>query len=82
MRRQSMWNHNVHYHDYLLHQFPRKINRALDIGCGLGLFAGKLAGRARTVDAIDIDASILKKASDHNNASNMTTNMLTFSTLT
>ena len=66
-----MWNHNVHYHDYLLHQFPRKVNRALDIGCGLGFFAGKLAERARTVDAIDIDASILKKASDHNNASNI-----------
>ena len=57
-----MWNHNAHFHDYLLRQIPRKLNRALDIGCGLGLFASKLAHRTKIVDALDLDSKILKEA--------------------
>jgi 2-polyprenyl-3-methyl-5-hydroxy-6-metoxy-1,4-benzoquinol methylase len=57
-----MWNHNSHYHDYLLRRIPTKIDRALDIGCGLGLFARKLAQRAEVVDAIDVDITVLNEA--------------------
>jgi SAM-dependent methyltransferase len=66
-----MWNHNSHFHKYLLRQFPSKIDRALDIGCGLGFFALKLAGRSEFVDALDLDAEILEEASRQHNASNI-----------
>jgi len=66
-----MWDHNAHFHNYLLRQVPSKIERALDIGCGLGLFALKLAERAEIVDALDADAAILKESSTQHNASNI-----------
>jgi 2-polyprenyl-3-methyl-5-hydroxy-6-metoxy-1,4-benzoquinol methylase len=55
-----MWNHNNHFHNYLLRQLPTKVNRSLDIGCGLGFFARKLAERSEFVDALDVDSAILK----------------------
>ncbi|MEM8719051.1 MAG: class I SAM-dependent methyltransferase [Cyanobacteria bacterium P01_G01_bin.39] len=66
-----MWNHNTHFHNYLLRQFPTKVNRSLDIGCGLGLFTRKLAKRSKTVDAVDVDGAIIKETSDHNTAPNI-----------
>ena len=67
----KMWNHNSHFHGYLLNQLPKKMDRALDIGCGLGLFAWKLAERAERVDALDINRAILKEASNQHQASNI-----------
>ena len=66
-----MWNHNTHFHRYLLRQLPRKIHLSLDVGCGLGLFTGKLAKRSNVVDAIDINDTILKEASNRNTAPNI-----------
>ncbi|GAB3732114.1 class I SAM-dependent methyltransferase [Nocardiopsis nanhaiensis] len=47
------WDHNSHYHDYLLRAVPPHAGRALDIGCGEGRFARRLALHGLTVDAID-----------------------------
>jgi 2-polyprenyl-3-methyl-5-hydroxy-6-metoxy-1,4-benzoquinol methylase len=66
-----MWDRNAHFHNYLLRQLPRKIKRALDLGCGLGLFALKLAERSELVDALDVDTAVLKEALTQNNASNI-----------
>ena len=66
-----MWNHNNHFHNYLLRQLPKRVNRALDIGCGLGFFARKLAERSELVEAFDIDNTILEEASNLNNAPNI-----------
>ena len=66
-----MWNHNIHFHNYLLRQFPNKSNRALELGCGLGLFAWKLAERSELVDAIDADSEILNEAATQHNAANI-----------
>ena len=57
-----MWNHNSHYHDHLLTQLPPQIDRALDIGCGLGVFALKLASKAQIIDAVDTEAKIIQEA--------------------
>ena len=56
------WNHNTHYHDTLLTAVPRPCRRALDVGCGLGGFARRLATVADQVDAIDIDAEVVARA--------------------
>ena len=68
---QVMWNHNNHFHNYLLRQLPGKVNRALDVGCGLGFFAKKLARRSEFVEALDIDNTVLKEALDFNSAPNI-----------
>jgi SAM-dependent methyltransferase len=66
-----MWNHNSHYHNYLLRQLPIKVGRILDVGCGQGLFANKVATRADIVDAIDIDRATIEAAVKQHSASNI-----------
>jgi ubiquinone/menaquinone biosynthesis C-methylase UbiE len=56
------WNHNNHYHERLLHGLPPSFERALDVGCGQGFFAARLAERARRVDAVDRDDAVLTEA--------------------
>lgn len=56
------WDHNVHYHSLLLRHCPRNAQRILEIGCGHGHFAHRLAERAEIVDALDVDAAVLKEA--------------------
>ncbi len=58
------WNHNSHYHAALLREVPPRCGRALDVGCGDGVFACKLASRADRVDAIDSDAAVIRRARD------------------
>lgn len=49
------WNHNNHYHDFLLNHIPLNAVSALDVGCGSGEFARQLAIRCQSVDAVDPD---------------------------
>jgi SAM-dependent methyltransferase len=58
------WNHNSHYHAALLREVPPGCGRALDVGCGDGAFARKLASLAGRVDAIDSDAATIGRARD------------------
>ena len=41
------------YEDLLLQAVPRPCQRALDVGCGHGAFARRLAERVESVDALD-----------------------------
>ncbi|MCX4454796.1 class I SAM-dependent methyltransferase [Streptomyces sp. NBC_01340] len=56
------WDHNAHYHRWILRQLPRRFNRALDIGSGSGDLARLLAGRAAAVKGIDSDPAITAQA--------------------
>ncbi|GAA2481731.1 class I SAM-dependent methyltransferase [Streptomyces longisporus] len=56
------WDHNAHYHPWLLRQLPRRFGRALDVGCGTGDLVRLLAGRAREVHGVDSDPGIVEKA--------------------
>ncbi|SCK53453.1 Methyltransferase domain-containing protein [Streptomyces sp. WMMB 714] len=47
------FDHNDHYHRLLLSQVPPGARTALDVGCGTGRFARRLAGLGLEVDAID-----------------------------
>jgi len=51
----SCWNHNNHYHDFLLAHVPPNAISSLDVGCGSGEFARRLAIYCRAVDAVDPD---------------------------
>jgi SAM-dependent methyltransferase len=56
------WNHNHHYHRWLLRQLPRRFGSALDVGCGSGDLARLLATRADTVLGVDRDDTIITHA--------------------
>ncbi len=56
------FNHNDHYHRLLLRQLPPVCRRALDVGCGTGRFARRLARRGIQVDAVDPSLEALQAA--------------------
>ncbi|NUP42800.1 MAG: class I SAM-dependent methyltransferase [Streptomyces sp.] len=56
------WDHNAHYHPWLLRQLPRRFGRAVDVGCGTGDLARLLAGRADEVRGVDSDPGIVARA--------------------
>ncbi len=57
------YNHNEHYADLLLRQVPSNCRSALDVGCGDGSFAQRLADRfSAAVTGIDQDRTIIKRA--------------------
>ncbi len=56
------WDHNAHYHRWLLHQLPLAPRNVLDVGCGAGGLAAKLAARAGHVDAVDVSAPMITRA--------------------
>lgn len=57
-----MWDHNIHYHEWLLGHVPAGAQRALDVGCGAGLFATRLAERVPEVVAVDRDPETIQLA--------------------
>ena len=59
---QEGWNHNNHYHRFLLKQLPAPCKTVLDIGCGTGEFSRLLAQRAERVVAIDLSPNMIKVA--------------------
>jgi ubiquinone/menaquinone biosynthesis C-methylase UbiE len=62
MARSGYWNHNVHYQPVILSAVPPGCRTALDVGCGDGLLAGRLAARCAKVTAIDRDPPMIARA--------------------
>jgi ubiquinone/menaquinone biosynthesis C-methylase UbiE len=56
------WTANNHYHEFLLRQVPKNCEEALEIGCGTGAFARRLAERCGHVIAIDLSAEMIRVA--------------------
>ncbi|MFF0010137.1 class I SAM-dependent methyltransferase [Streptomyces sp. NPDC005374] len=56
------WNHNVHYHRVVLGAVPKGCGKALDVGCGDGLLARKLAARAVSVTGADRSPEMIRQA--------------------
>jgi len=52
MARAGCWNHNVHYQPVILRAVPADCAAALDVGCGDGTLARKLAERWAEVRAV------------------------------
>lgn len=57
------WSHNEHFHGWILRNLPARRRAALDIGCGRGVLAGKLAPHFTRVTGIDADAGMAATAS-------------------
>ncbi|GAA2515234.1 class I SAM-dependent methyltransferase [Streptomyces longisporus] len=56
------WNHNVHYHPAVLAAVPDGCRTALDVGCGDGLLARKLAQKAESVTGMDRSPEMIRLA--------------------
>jgi 2-polyprenyl-3-methyl-5-hydroxy-6-metoxy-1,4-benzoquinol methylase len=58
------WNHNTAYHPWLIDIATQHRGDVLDVGCGDGLLAQRLAPVSRSVTAIDPDAAAIRRATD------------------
>ncbi|MFF4185185.1 class I SAM-dependent methyltransferase [Streptomyces sp. NPDC001691] len=56
------FDHNDHYHRLLLRHVPRTCGAALDVGCGTGRFARRLAHLCADVDAVDPSREAITEA--------------------
>ena len=56
------WDHNAYYQRLLLKRLPEQCGRVLDVGCGAGAFAARLADHAEHVDAVDKSAPMIEAA--------------------
>jgi ubiquinone/menaquinone biosynthesis C-methylase UbiE len=67
MARSGYWNHNIHYQSVILNAVPPGCRTALDVGCGDGMLAGRLADRCAEVTGIDRDPRMiaLARAREH-----------------
>lgn len=52
------WNHNDHFHSWILRRLPPRRRRALDVGCGAGRLVARLRGEVAEVVALDADAGM------------------------
>jgi ubiquinone/menaquinone biosynthesis C-methylase UbiE len=57
------WNHNDHFHGWILRNLPARRGAGVDIGCGKGVLAGKLATQFAHVTGIDRDEGMAAAAS-------------------
>jgi SAM-dependent methyltransferase len=58
----SGWEHNSHYHPFLLRQLPEHLGEALEVGCGTGEFSRLLAERCQRVLAMDLSPRMIEAA--------------------
>jgi ubiquinone/menaquinone biosynthesis C-methylase UbiE len=54
--------HNDHYHNFLLRHLPSDCHDVLEIGCGTGGFARRLAERSQHVLALDLSPEMIRIA--------------------
>jgi ubiquinone/menaquinone biosynthesis C-methylase UbiE len=54
--------HNDHYHNFLLRHLPSNCHNVLEIGCGTGGFARRLAQRSQHVLALDLSPEMIRIA--------------------
>lgn len=56
------WDHNNHYHSFLLEQMPPTYQKVLEIGCGTGSFSRGLSKHADSILALDLSPEMIKLA--------------------
>src|SRR4051812_40870027 len=59
------WNHNEHFHGWILRALPPGRRRALDVGCGTGVLVATLTSRFSQVTGVDADRGMVEAAGRH-----------------
>ena len=62
MAQDGYWNQNIHYQPVILRAVPPRCGPALDVGCGDGMLACRLAERCTEVTGIDRDDKMIALA--------------------
>lgn len=62
------WDHNNHYHNFLLRQLPEHLGMAIEVGSGKGDFARLLAVRADKVIGYDLSPEMIRIAKERSAA--------------
>ncbi|MFC7466264.1 class I SAM-dependent methyltransferase [Brachybacterium sp. GCM10030252] len=52
------WNHNHHFHSWIVRSLPATSGRVLDVGCGRGDLVAALCAHAGRIDGIDPDQAM------------------------
>lgn len=65
------WDHNRHYHDYLLSRIGGRKGLALDIGCGTGELCARLSGVCDRVIGVDVAPAMIAEARKRHARSNI-----------
>jgi len=78
--RAGYWNHNVHYQPVILTAVPPGCGPALDVGCGDGMLACRLAERCAEVTGIDREPRMiaLARAQEHGRTRFIEADFLTY----
>lgn len=58
------WDHNSHYHGFLLRQLPLPCDNVLEVGCGTGALTRQLAARAGHVLGLDLAPEMILAAQE------------------
>jgi 2-polyprenyl-3-methyl-5-hydroxy-6-metoxy-1,4-benzoquinol methylase len=61
------WNHNSHYHPFIMRNLPDRVGRLLDVGSGSGSFSRCAAPRCQEVVGIDLSSKMIERARSHPN---------------
>jgi ubiquinone/menaquinone biosynthesis C-methylase UbiE len=61
---QDSWDHNQHYHSFLLKHIPAHCKAVLDVGCGTGTLSRLLAERSDQVVALDLSPAMIEAAKE------------------
>lgn len=56
------WDHNAHFHPWILRSLPPGAQRVLDVGCGRGDLLAALRGRSEHLEGIDPDPGMAAAA--------------------
>jgi ubiquinone/menaquinone biosynthesis C-methylase UbiE len=62
------WDHNNHYHDFLLKHISSPLDEVLEIGGGAGEFSRRLAQKAKHVLALDLSPEMIRIAKERSKA--------------
>lgn len=56
------WNHNEHFHGWILRNLPAPRQAAIDVGCGTGVLAAKMAPHFAEITGLDADEGMAAAA--------------------